>query len=461
MINKISLALITSFIGISMLYSQQPVTITGVTQKERKTDIKLFKTVEGKLNAISTTSPDGKGKFGFLFYPEKEGFYAVGTGTEITQQDNYVFYFKPGDKLNLVINDSAYQLAGSVNSDENKILEQWFKKSFPIMRKAIYFNKTMSTYEDFFPQFSALQPQLSTFINTAKTANPVFNKIIKHYLDANLTEIALGFLNTPRTKHPGDDTPKPDYYKTLDIKKFSQNTEVFQFPYGNRLVNSLLGYAMRPVYADKNFDRSAENMLNKQLSYVVNDTLKGEIVLSKLESMKSYLEYLALQEKYNRYLLTGLQQKRAFDKQAALAEFKPGTPGYNFKYPDPAGNEFSLASFKGKVVLVDVWATWCGPCKVEIPHLKTLEEEMKGKNVAIVSVSVDEEKDKEKWKKFIVDEKLGGTQLYAKGWSDIAKFYQINGIPRFLLFDKDGKLITHDAPRPSNPDLKKMIEKYL
>ncbi len=443
-----------------MLYSQPPVTITGIIKKEKLPEVKLFAVKEGKPVIIARSTPEPGGKFGFLFYPETEGFYAVGYGTEMALPNNYIVYLKAGDKLNMAIDDSTYQLTGTANSPENKVLEQWFKKSFPVMRKATTLGG-MSTYEDFFPQFNALQPQLSSFIKTVKTPNPVFNSIIKTYMEADLVAIALGYLNMPRTKHPDENTPKPSFYNQFDITRYTTTTSLFKFPYGNRLLGTMLSYSMRPYYADKNFDKSAENMLNKQMNFVVNDTLKGEVVLSRLEGMKSYVEYLDLLDKYKQYLYTDVQQKRAFDKQVALAEFKPGTPGYNFKYPDPTGNEFSLASFKGKVVLIDVWATWCAPCKAEIPHLKKLEEEMKGKNVAIVSVSVDEEKDKEKWKKFIVDQELGGTQLYAKGWSDMTKFYQINGIPRFLLFDKEGKLITHDAPRPSNPDLKKMIEKYL
>lgn len=105
---------------------------------------------------------------------------------------------------------------------------------------------------------------------------------------------------------------------------------------------------------------------------------------------------------------------------------------------------------KGKVVLVDIWATWCQPCRVELPHLKALEESMKGKNVEFVSISVDVEKDQ-----------LGGTQLYAAGWSEITKFYNINSIPRFLVFDQEGKIVTVDAPRPSQPALKQLLEETL
>ena len=130
---------------------------------------------------------------------------------------------------------------------------------------------------------------------------------------------------------------------------------------------------------------------------------------------------------------------------------------YNFSYPDINGNKVSLASLKGKVVLVDVWATWCGPCRQQIPYLKKLEEELRDKDIAFVSISVDEEKDFEKWKQFVDKEQLKGIQLYAKGWSDFSKYYDIRGIPRFLVFDQNGKIVTVDSPRPSQPELKELL----
>jgi hypothetical protein len=61
----------------------------------------------------------------------------------------------------------------------------------------------------------------------------------------------------------------------------------------------------------------------------------------------------------------------------------------------------------------------------------------------------------------IKDENLGGLQLFATGWGDIAKYYKITGIPRFMVFDRNGKIVTIDSPRPSNPELKKLLEKTL
>ena len=136
-----------------------------------------------------------------------------------------------------------------------------------------------------------------------------------------------------------------------------------------------------------------------------------------------------------------------------------GEPAIDFTYPDKEGNEFSLSTFKGSLVYVDVWATWCGPCKAEIPALKTLEHDYHNNNITFLSVSVDT--DKEAWINMLADKQLGGVQLWADGWTEITKSYAINGIPRFLLFDADGNVISLDAPRPSSEEIRGLIETNL
>ena len=91
----------------------------------------------------------------------------------------------------------------------------------------------------------------------------------------------------------------------------------------------------------------------------------------------------------------------------------------------------ALSDFQGKYVFIDVWATWCGPCKYEIPYLKELEQKYHGKNITFLSISVDRQKDKEKWKKMILKEGLGGIQLLADKEieSQFIKDYFIEGIP--------------------------------
>ena len=149
-----------------------------------------------------------------------------------------------------------------------------------------------------------------------------------------------------------------------------------------------------------------------------------------------------------------LERKTAVDNMP-----KEGEPAIDFNYPDIEGNEISLTSFKGDLVYVDVWATWCGPCKAEIPSLQKLETDYHGKDIAFMSVSLDT--DKEAWEKMVAEKELGGVQLWANGWSKITKDYAIFGIPRFMLFDANGNIISSDAPRPSSSEIRELLESNL
>jgi thiol-disulfide isomerase/thioredoxin len=135
---------------------------------------------------------------------------------------------------------------------------------------------------------------------------------------------------------------------------------------------------------------------------------------------------------------------------AQFEHLYPGKPAPDAGFFDASGKTSSLSDYKGKVVYIDAWATWCGPCKREIPHLKTLEEEYHGKNVQFISVSTD--KDLNAWKNFITKEQMGGLQLHQSDdpKKSISQLYIVNSIPRFILIDEQGNIVSTDAPRPSS-----------
>lgn len=122
-------------------------------------------------------------------------------------------------------------------------------------------------------------------------------------------------------------------------------------------------------------------------------------------------------------------------------------------YENYKGGTTSLDDLKGKYVYLDIWATWCNPCKREIPFLKDVEKKFHNKNIEFVSISVDAQRDYNTWKNMVKDKELGGVQLYAKGDKSFMNAYRISGIPRFILLDPEGKIVNADAPRPSNPQL--------
>ncbi len=214
---------------------------------------------------------------------------------------------------------------------------------------------------------------------------------------------------------------------------------------------------------DGDFDEFDENQLNTALADAktqMTEFIDKAVDIDTMITNSSRDQVDATLQSYKRYYGGIIALRNNFPKGSPSPIFE----GYeNFK-----GGSTSLVDLKGKYVYVDVWATWCGPCKVEIPHLKELEEEYRDKDIAFVSMSIDDdkrhkgswEKAHAAWKKMVAEKELSGVQIMApKGWdSDFVKAYKINGIPRFILIDPDGNVVDPNAPRPSDPKLKKLLE---
>lgn len=142
---------------------------------------------------------------------------------------------------------------------------------------------------------------------------------------------------------------------------------------------------------------------------------------------------------------------------AQWARVAKGQLSPDFCYTDIHGNQVSLADLQGKYVYIDLWATWCYFCCREIPDLKRLEQNLKGRNIYFVSISCDQ--DTLAWKNKVEQEKLGGIQLICGDDRTFRDIYQVSGIPRFILIDPDGKIVSANMPRPSDPQTEKMLRR--
>ncbi|MBC9795828.1 TlpA family protein disulfide reductase [Sinomicrobium weinanense] len=203
----------------------------------------------------------------------------------------------------------------------------------------------------------------------------------------------------------------------------------------------------------------------KALADVPNETIRNGMLFSHA---KNNITFTGELEAYYAIFKSASTDK---DNNAVIAEsyeqlraLSEGNPSPKFvNYENYEGGTTSLDDLKGKYVYIDVWATWCGPCKAEIPFLKEVEEEYRDKNIEFVSISVDQEKDYDKWKAMVEEEQLKGIQVIADNdWeSKFVTDYLIKGIPKFILLDPEGNIVSSNAPRPSSPDLKKMFDEFL
>lgn len=142
----------------------------------------------------------------------------------------------------------------------------------------------------------------------------------------------------------------------------------------------------------------------------------------------------------------GLDPRHAedFAKRRATVPGQPFPDGIVLQ--DRDGNVVDFSSFRGKYVYIDMWASWCVPCLREVPVLQNLEKSLKNKKVEFVSISIDA--NQEAWKKKMDEKNMHGHQLWNPGGT-LGKALNVKGIPFFVIYDPDGKLYMHGAPRPS------------
>jgi peroxiredoxin len=149
----------------------------------------------------------------------------------------------------------------------------------------------------------------------------------------------------------------------------------------------------------------------------------------------------------------------AFAEQLEIAKKTSiGKMAMDFTQTDTSGVPVSLSSLRGKYVLIDFWASWCGPCRVENPNVVKVFNQYKDKGFTVLGVSLDREGDKDKWMKAIHNDKLTWTHVSdLKFWNNaVAQQYGIKAIPMNLLIDPQGKII---AKNVRGEELGKVVEK--
>ncbi|MDR2907302.1 MAG: TlpA family protein disulfide reductase [Bacteroidales bacterium] len=453
---KVILSIITAILFASICFGQTSDAISIVSGKwERRggAEVSLFKVISGRLEKLNTCYLQSDKQFSFAFSQTEEGYYVIGLGSPMSRAAKYAFYFKPGDRLNLVVNDTNYVLVGE-NTKENKEMEAYHNFVEPLERMSFYMG--IQTYVDFFP---LLDEKLEQPYQAQPTGNAAFDASFAKWQKFDLMHCCVHFVASPRSAHPeGEDFA--DYYRALKFDELTANADVLVYPYRFlQNVTYLEGrFAEDPSLIDRRsmVDRAADS------------TVKAELFLISLENVKDYTKLEELKATYGSLIKTD-DQKHRLDQQTERileAHLKDGIgkPAPNFTYNDVNGKKVSLSDFKGKIVYIDVWATWCGPCRKEIPALKVLEEKFHGNNdIAFIGVSIDPIKDIQKWKAFVAKEQLPGVQIHGRtdGVDDMAKLFDIGAIPRFLLIDKQGNIITVNAPAPSAEELVQMLTKLL
>lgn len=183
------------------------------------------------------------------------------------------------------------------------------------------------------------------------------------------------------------------------------------------------------VYA-KNFVR--ENSNSVVAPFVTMNQLATEL---KYDELKEIVDGFSPEVKASTY---AQELNKRLEKMAVTAE---GSVAPDFTMNDTEGNPFTLSSLRGKYVLIDFWASWCGPCRGENPNVVAAYNEYKDKGFDIIGVSLD--RDKDAWLKAIQDDQLTWHHVSdLKYWqNEVAQMYGVQAIPHSILLDPDGKII--------------------
>ncbi|POY36220.1 hypothetical protein C3K47_10710 [Solitalea longa] len=417
--------------------------VVSSNNKDKAAGVSLVKVVNGQYEVFATTGLNADGSFAFLVQPSQEGFYAIQTKDQGRQ---FPIYLKQGDHVEVKIDDkNKVELAGK-NTPENQVLASWSKMTEELKARSISAEGYQGNMNDFSKCLAQVADQTETFKKGINTKNATFNGLMKKLTTYDLDLCALYYLANQKEMPSREGLSA--YYKQIVVKDKFSNDDIFLMGNGKMLMK------IYPYFAN-GFDK--QPTFDERLQYLTTNRQKAEMVLAEYKGMKTYEQFEDMKAKYGQYLQAPNHKRivEDLDKKLLITKAKFKAPG--FTYPDLNGKMVSLSDFTGKVVLMDIWASWCGPCKQEIPYLNALEKEMHGKDVVFMSVSIDKLTDKDKWLKAIADNQAGGNQLFSANDTQFAKDYMITTIPRFVVIDKKGNMVQMNAPRPSSPDLKQLL----
>lgn len=193
---------------------------------------------------------------------------------------------------------------------------------------------------------------------------------------------------------------------------------------------------------DANYDNS-----DAWMKYIVEhyaDMTSVLVPLSQLDEDKDVdlinatLSHLESTSESAKQIVADYRKKKAEEKEMR-ERMREGNPAPEFTFQNEKGKTINIKKLKGKIIVLDFWASWCGPCRKEIPNVKKVYAEYKDKGIQFLSVSIDAKK--EAWTKALKEEQMPWMQ----GWTpdagkSVMNTYQFGGIPFIILIDKDGNI---------------------
>ncbi|WP_298238100.1 TlpA disulfide reductase family protein [uncultured Algibacter sp.] len=264
-------------------------------------------------------------------------------------------------------------------------------------------------------------------------------------------------------------TSNNEIYKAYNLKQIKLTNKIKKLSDDYRNANINNSSDKQTIYESINNIRTEANDLlltfakehkDSDISVILlNEAIKTksaelEPIESTFAGLSEELKTSTYGQKINNFIET---QKRIKELEKAT---QIGSVAPNFSAKTPEGATLALNDIKGKVTLIDFWASWCGPCRRENPNVVKVYNEYHDKGLEIISVSLDRNGQKDRWLKAIKDDKMNWHHISnLQFWQDpIAKMYGVRGIPATFLLDAEGKIV---AKNLRGPALKNKVSELL
>ncbi len=402
------------------------------------------------------------------------------------KQQQIILFLGKDDKIELSFDGKEVHKAITIKGNrevENDFLEKFYQKFKLDFSSQIMFAKInekpidvleMSLYDSKKAQsdFYRTYPEQGKFSEEFKRY--IENQIRWNYWYYILAyPVVRGNANTAQTQVISLPTP---VLEGLDDKKIQDETALISSAYRNFLIYYVTYFNSKEHGFSKYSDLSKamddkhlfarEHLPLKSYQYYLAYLLESQCLACLPSTVRNTFAALNITPNSDKY--TALVKEKCGElmakKDEEIIKKKDDNKKW-FKAVTPKGDTLSLADLKGKVVYLDFWASWCGPCRGEFPYSKQLHDKLtdkQKKDVVFLYISIDEVEGN--WRKGMLDLKLeNGTNVHSVGgWDSIAaKFFKLQSIPRYMLMNKKGEIIDSNAKRPSDPAIMNDILKLL
>jgi peroxiredoxin len=438
-------------------------TVTCKVYNNTSSAVFLYKVENGEAVSLGFRRPGEMDTCMFSFPMEKEGVYFIRKGGAHLPGFIYVIYLKPGE--NKLVDIYASNLGLDFDSckvqspnHETVVLQTWTN----LFNKVNKLGTNRNQWDEFIVAYNKLAEQAAELKRKTESNNRHFKRILALKLDADLQYArAASFFYYGERMNAGLDSTasRRQFYQPMGKQKFC-NAGLIQSENGLALLKYNLGYQLFQKYGTQ--EQMLATSFVEKMKMICNDTVRAAYALDHMQGITNYEQFKTDIQSFKK-LFTTTDLKQAYQKKEdELTVYAKGAQAYNFSLKDTKDQTVSLSDFKGKVVVLDIWAMWCAPCLAEKPFFQKVEESFKDRNdIVFIGVSHDGQAKKEPWKKFVAKKGWTSIELLSEYDESIGKYYKIEGIPRLMIFDKEGKIVTVDAPRPSDPEFKSLIEQTL